>query len=297
MCRFVLYLGEPVVLETLLFKPVNSLVNQSYDAEERDPLNGDGFGIAWYAPEIGPEPAVFKSATPAWSNRNLIHLGRVTRSECVLAHVRAAMPGLTVSENNCHPFVHGNFAFMHNGDVGQFHAVRRALLTALSDESFRLIHGETDSEHLFAMFLDSWRTVSERDPLLAMAVALENTIHRTLGLLTHKGITADSQFNIALSDGKRAVATRCGTGDAQKIPTLYWHQGHRYIFENGTCRMIDYDVRSDTVIIASEPLSDDPGWESLEPNSMILVDEDRQISLRPLSVDANLSPRDATIVS
>jgi ergothioneine biosynthesis protein EgtC len=297
MCRFVLYLGEPVVLETLLFKPVNSLVNQSFDAEERDPLNGDGFGVAWYAPEIMPEPAVFKSATPAWSNRNLMHLGRVTRSQCVLAHVRAAVPGLTVSENNCHPFVHGNFAFMHNGDVGQFQAVRRALLTALSDDSFRLIHGETDSEHLFGLFLDSWRTVSEKDPLLAMAEALEDTIRRTLGLLEHIGITADSQFNIAISDGKRAVATRCGTGDARKLPTLYWHQGRCYVHENGACQMLDFDVRSDTVIIASEPLSDDPGWESLEPNSMILVAEDHRISFRPLQVPLAESRRLVRVAS
>jgi predicted glutamine amidotransferase len=295
MCRFVLYLGEPVVLETLLFRPINSLVNQSYDAEERDPLNGDGFGVAWYAPEIAPEPAVFKSATPAWSNRNLMHLGRVTSSQCVLAHVRAAMPGLTVSENNCHPFAHGNFAFVHNGDVGQFHAVRRALLTALSDESFRIIHGETDSEHLFGLFLDIWRTINGKDPLLAMAEALEQTIRHTVGLLEQKGITADSQFNIAIADGKRAVATRCGIGDARKLPTLYWHQGRRYVFENGACHMLDFDVRSDTVIIASEPLSDDPGWEPLEPNSMILVGEDHEISLRPLRLDAGINPREATL--
>jgi glutamine amidotransferase len=297
MCRFLLYLGEPVVLETLLFKPVNSLVNQSYDAEERDPLNGDGFGVAWYASEIGPEPAVFKSATPAWSNRNLIHLSRVTRSDCILAHVRAAMPGLTVSENNCHPFTHGNFAFMHNGDIGQFQSVRRSILTALSDDSFRIIKGETDSEHLFGLFLDCWQGVGENDPLLVMAAALEETINRTIELLRHKGLNAECQFNLAVSDGKRAVATRCGTGDKDKIPSLYWHQGRRYVAENGICRMVDYDVRSDTVIIASEPLSDDPGWESLEPNSMILVAEDHQISLRPLRFCGSIARGEASIVT
>ncbi|HXK28426.1 MAG TPA: class II glutamine amidotransferase [Candidatus Binatia bacterium] len=297
MCRFVLYLGEPVLLETLLFKPVNSLVNQSYDAEERDPLNGDGFGVAWYVPEIAPEPAVFKSATPAWNNRNLIHLSRMTRSECVLAHVRAVAPGVAVSENNCHPFVFNKFSFMHNGDVGKFKSLRRSLLAALSDESFRAIQGETDSEHLFGLFLDCWQSVNEKDPLLAMAAALEGAINRMLELLRQKGIDVESQFNLAVSDGKRAVATRCGTGNAKQIPTLYWHQGRRYVFENGACHMIDYDVRSDTVIIASEPLSDDPGWEPLEPNSMILVAEDHRVTLCPLNIDANLSGGEAAFAS
>jgi len=268
----------------LLSKPVNSLVHQSFGAEERDPLNADGFGVAWYAPEIGPEPAVFRSATPAWSNRNLVHLGRVTRSPCVLAHVRAASSGVPVSENNCHPFLWGNFAFMHNGGVGEFQAVHRSLLGVLSDESFREIQGETDSEHLFALFLDCWRARKEGDPLEAMAGALEETIERMLWLLRDKGITAKSEFNLAVSDGIRAVASRCSTGDVEKMPTLYWHQGRRYVWENGVCRMVDYDVRSDTVIIASEHLSKDPGWEALKPNSMILVPEDHQVKLRPLRI-------------
>ena len=293
MCRFVLYLGEPIVLETLLFKPVNSLVNQSYDAEERDPLNGDGFGIAWYTSDIGPEPAVFKCATPAWSNRNLIHLARVARSDCILAHVRAATPGLTVSENNCHPFIHGNFSFMHNGDICQFQSVRRSILTALSDDSFRIISGETDSEHLFALFLDCWQDVDKEDPLLGMAAALEATILRTVELLQQKGLTGECQFNLAVSDGKRAVATRCGTGEPKKIPSLYWHEGRRYIVEDGICRMIDCDVQSDTVIIASEPLSNDPGWEPIEPNSMILVAQDHKVSLRQIDIHVQPARRAA----
>jgi glutamine amidotransferase len=297
MCRFVLYSGEPIVLETLLAKPVNSLVNQSFDAEERDPLNGDGFGVAWYAPHIGPEPAVFKSATPAWSNRNLVHLGRVTQSNCILAHVRAASPGVTVNENNCHPFVSGQFAFMHNGGVGEFQAIRRSLLASLSDETFHIIQGETDSEHLFALFLESWQSAKDSDPLASMARALEETIERLLRLLEKKGVEADSQLNLAVSDGKRAVVTRCATRDIQKMPTLYWHQGRRYVCEDSVSRMIDFDVRSDTVIVASEPLSNDPGWEPLEPNSMILVAEDHQVTMRPLQLSLRPSRQDPPFIS
>ncbi|MGE5306953.1 MAG: hypothetical protein ACM3TN_26915 [Alphaproteobacteria bacterium] len=65
------------------------------------------------------------------------------------------------------------------------------------------------------------------------------------------------------------------------MPSLYWHEGRRYVCENGIARMFDFDVRSDTVIIASEFLSDVPGWEALEPNHMILVGADHRISTRP----------------
>ncbi|MEZ6194623.1 MAG: hypothetical protein R3F20_02680 [Planctomycetota bacterium] len=48
---------------------MNSLIHQSYEAKERfEPLNGDGFGLAWYV-EGDPKPARFRSVTPAEAAR------------------------------------------------------------------------------------------------------------------------------------------------------------------------------------------------------------------------------------
>ncbi len=154
MCRFTFYKGKPLLLSALLTEPEHSLIHQSFHARERDePLNGDGFGVAWYA-EGHDEPALFRSVTPAWSNQNLRELSRVTASHCVLAHVRAATQGLQVGEPNCHPFRRDRIAFMHNGDIGGFAAIRRPLLEVLSDGSFNAIRGTTDSEHFFALLYD-----------------------------------------------------------------------------------------------------------------------------------------------
>jgi glutamine amidotransferase len=281
MCRLLMYLGEPVMLESLLVHPMNSLVRQSREGHGQSAVNGDGFGVAWYAPSVA-EPAVFKSVTPAWNNRNLSHLARVTLAECALAHVRAASPGIHVAEGNCHPFVWGRFAFMHNGYVAGFPAVKRALEAELSDEAFRAIEGTTDSEHLFALFIDYWQASKREQPLEAIADALERTVDTTLRVLRDKGITEESQLNLAVSDGKHAAAIRCTTGDPARATTLYWHEGRRYVCENGVCQMVEPNVRSDTVIIASEQLSNDYGWEAVEPNSMVLVDEERHVRLRPL---------------
>ncbi|MEM9490023.1 MAG: class II glutamine amidotransferase, partial [Myxococcota bacterium] len=115
MCRFVIYLGPPIPLSHLTTLPTHSLIHQSYKAREREePLNGDGFGVAWYAPELSPEPALFRDVTPAWNNENLRCLAQVTRSRTILAHVRAATQG-SVLQTNCHPFSAGPLAFMHNG--------------------------------------------------------------------------------------------------------------------------------------------------------------------------------------
>ncbi len=49
MCRWLAYSGPPIFLDTVLFKPENSLIRQSLQAREsRSVTNGDGFGVGWY---------------------------------------------------------------------------------------------------------------------------------------------------------------------------------------------------------------------------------------------------------
>lgn len=72
MCRFLVYKGREILMADLITGAEQSLIMQSYKARERvEPLNGDGFGVGWYVPEIDPTPCVFTSILPAWSNRNL----------------------------------------------------------------------------------------------------------------------------------------------------------------------------------------------------------------------------------
>jgi glutamine amidotransferase len=101
MCRFAAYLGPENFISSLVTEPHHSIIHQSYHAKERiEPLNGDGFGIGWYAPSFYDAPAVFKDVSPAWSNQNLRNVARVTKSTCIFAHVRAATVGGQVSQSN-----------------------------------------------------------------------------------------------------------------------------------------------------------------------------------------------------
>ncbi len=284
MCRFILYLGPSIALSSLITEPAHSLIRQSFASTEREePLNGDGFGVAWYVPSMSPEPAAFRSISPAWSNRNLLELCRVTKTHCVLAHVRAATRGLPVTETNCHPFTHGPFAFMHNGDVGGFSAIRRRVIAGLSDRSFNSMLGTTDSEHLFAMFLDEHAAVTTGPSTSeSLAVALERTLQRIAALSRDCRIDEASYLNLAVSDGQHAVACRCSTDPRKRADTLYVHSGWRYVCEGGVCRMIDpTDGGGRTVIISSEPLSRDPGWTEVPVNHLVIVGADQTVALRP----------------
>jgi predicted glutamine amidotransferase len=283
MCRFILYRGSEITLSSLITEPSNSLIHQSFHSHEREePLNGDGFGVAWYVPEMSDQPALFSAVTPAWNNTNLRYLARVTKSPCVLAHIRAATPGLPVTRLNCHPFLWGPFAFMHNGHVGGFQTLRRRLLERLSDEAFSLIGGSTDSETVFALFVDHYRRLDHEDPAEKLALALAGAIDEVEELRREAGVEQDSQLNFAVSDGRAAVVSRFSSGAPGTAPSLYVHKGSRFVCLEDSYCMVDPDFGHGAVIVASERLSGDPYWHRVKSNHLVVVREDLDVELRPL---------------
>ena len=125
MCRFLAYLGKPIFADALLLKPKNSLMKQSHHAQESDmTVNGDGFGIGWYNHARRIEPALFRSIRPAWNDENLSYNASMIRTNCLLAHIRAATQG-GVSIHNSHPFQYKEFLMMQNGGIKDFGKIKR----------------------------------------------------------------------------------------------------------------------------------------------------------------------------
>ena len=285
MCRFALYLGTEIPISALITEPANSLIHQSFHSHERDePLNGDGFGLAWYPAIRSSDPAIFRSTTPAWSNHNLREIARVTHTRCLLAHVRAATPGLPVSDLNCHPFAAGRITFMHNGDLGGFSSLRRRLLAGLSDEAFDSIRGSTDSEHIFAILLDHLRSnTHELDRTRQLATALEQTIHSVEALRQDLAPDQHAYLNLVACDGDRAVISRYSS-DRGSEDSLYFSAGRMYICKKGLCHMDTSVTEKSAVIVASEPLDDNGGWTRVDPGHMVLVTPDLKVSSRAIPV-------------
>jgi predicted glutamine amidotransferase len=275
MCRFVLYLGPRVRLSALIVDPNHSLIRQSVHSHEREePLNGDGFGVGWYAGELTAEPAVFRSITPAWNNRNLQNLARVVASDCVLAHVRAATQSSGVNEANCHPFRWQRYLCMHNGDIGDFRRVRRKLLASVCDEAFGNVYGSTDSEHFFALYIDSWLKIEDADPARRMARALSVAIDRVLELVHGSGPGAASYLNVAISDGDHAVISRF-TDDDAKPESLYWFSGALY----PSLSHSKPEGARHAVTVSSERLTSDSGRVEVSPGQIIVLRRDREPEL------------------
>lgn len=279
MCRFALYLGPPVRLSRLVTEPSNSIIHQSYDSKERlEPLNGDGFGVAWYVPALQPEPVVFRSTTPAWNNEPLLNLAPVTVSHCLLAHVRAATPGFSVTHLNCHPFRRKQFAFMHNGSVGGFSLIGRRIREELSDHAYNAIQGSTDSEHLLALMGDAYDVGTEEDPLDRLATALRSAITRVESHRETAGVEEMSYLNVAVTDGQCAIVSRYVSDGSEQAHSLYYATGC-LVVERGEGRVVGDGEGEPAVVVASEPLGPDTAWTPVPPNHLVRVGEDRTVEV------------------
>jgi glutamine amidotransferase len=270
MCRWLVYSGSPILLEELLYKPAHSLVDQSRHARLGvDTTNGDGFGVGWYS--RGEIPGLFRSISPAWSDRNLRDLAAHIRSRLFLAHVRAST-GTSVQQTNCHPFRFQRWLWMHNGSVAQFHRLKRDLLLAVDLELFPAIEGSTDSELMFFLAL----TFGLRDDppaAVARAVGFVEDVAR------RHGVENAVQMTVATSNGEKAWAFRYST--RRESRSLFYSADARTLRQlhpdNPTLQQLSDEAR----LIVSEPLGDLPGvWKEV-PESSYGVIQDGQDVMHP----------------
>lgn len=284
MCRFLVYKGREAFLSDLLMRAEQSLIRQSFKAREREePLNGDGFGVGWYQPHIDPTPCVFTSTSPAWSNRNLHRLADKVRSSCLFAHVRAASPGLFVSEMNCHPFQYERFLWMHNGGIADFGAIKRRLRESLRDEIYDVIQGTTDSEHAFAVFLHHLYPTIEDYTIGDLQDAMTATIAQLNFWTREAGITDPSRYNFAVTDGHSVLASRYVSDDAVAPHSLYVASGDRFETVEDRYHMRPAEHRPNAAIIASEPLTEDRAdWTAVPPNHMVAITPELHIRMAPV---------------
>ncbi len=286
MCRFLCYTGSPVMLADLLYRPRHSLILQSYKSRERrEPLNGDGFGVGWYQPEISRTPCVFTSLTPAWSNRNLQRLAEHVKSPCFFAHVRAASPGMQVAEANCHPFQFGRYLWMHNGTVEGFNQIKRRVQQSLPDHLYHAIQGTTDSEHAFSVFLNLLRDTERSASAREIGHLLVRTVERLEQWALETEIVGPSYYNFAVTDGQSLAAIRYVSDQRLEPASLYYATSRKFLRPDSDDRPGDTYADERAVIIASERLTEQTSdWVRVAPNHVLTVAANLEVAVELVSV-------------
>jgi len=243
MCRWVFYYGDEVCISKIIYGAYHGLANMADGAGftpgvERDirrnhEVNVHGCGIGWYGscPLQGlkdnkglcsySRPCCYTTIAAPSHDRNLRSLSKAISTSLLFGHVRAAGPGASVHEYNCHPFYNGRYMFMHNGEIHGFKKIRRSLLATLRDDLFEHISGTTDSEVLFALVLNQLPDTSSSQSHEMM----ENAVREAMCLIMRASGGKSSSMNLAFTDGETVVAARYRNSSHEDPPSLYFHLG------------------------------------------------------------------------
>ncbi|MHB1141960.1 MAG: class II glutamine amidotransferase [Sulfuricaulis sp.] len=204
--------------------------------------NPDGWGLATLE---GGEFRLVKEPLPAARSARFSELCRQTRSSLMLGHVRKANPPTARVLANTHPFRRSccgrEWVFAHNGVVPGTAALGGTGAVPICTPS-----GDTDSEHAFCVVLDRIATVfsaagatADRDWFDALAEVAET-------------LASYGRFNFLISDGEHIIA-----------------YGHDRLHGRADAGI---------AVIATEPLTADPGWAAFAPGELRVYRGGEQIA-------------------
>jgi glutamine amidotransferase len=250
MCRHLAYLGPAATLRSVIIEPSHGLYRQGWAPrlQRHGTVNADGFGVGWYC-DGDPEPARYRRAEPIWADESFADVARVTSAGAMLAAVRCATAGTDLGPAAVAPYRSGRWLFSHNGVIDGWPGSVAGLAGTLPAGALLELETRTDSALLWALVLHRLRLG------LAPADALADTISALADM------SVSGRFNLLLTDGQVIAATAAGD-------TLY------------------YRHRGDTVVVASEPGDDEPGWAEV-PDGSVVTAVPGHVDVDPLTLIAN----------
>jgi predicted glutamine amidotransferase len=253
MCRlFGMSAGRPLRATFWLLEAPDSLAAQS----RRNP---DGYGLGLFGPD--GTAIVDKRGAAAYEDHEFAREAREVESTTFVAHVRLGFTG-EIANRNSQPFVQENTLFAHNGWVGEVPKLESQL-----GEHAALVEGDTDSERLFALVI---RETERHGGDIAQGIAeAARWAARELPLFA---------FNVIVVSQTELWALRYP--EAEKLYLLEraagGEHGDRHLdvaSARGTVRVRSHALADrEAVIVASERMSDDPGWRLLESGELVHVD-------------------------
>ncbi len=275
MCRlFGLHAGDAAVRATFwLLDAPDSLSAQSH-------RNPDGTGIGVF--DARGRPTVDKQPMAAWDDATFASAARKLTGTTFVAHVRHASTG-ALTPANTHPFEQEGRLFAHNGVVEGLDKLDERLAdTGVID----LVHGDTDSERLFALITGEIGR-HDGDVRAGVTAALEwAAANLPIYSVNFVLITKTDMWALRYPEQnqlwvlERAGNTQETTLDAR---TMRIH-----------ARSTDL-ARRPCVIVASEPMDVDQRWRRLDSGELLHIDADLTVAseiLLPTRPDHQLSLRD-----
>jgi len=288
MCRILSYLGKPIIVEELLYKPDNSFIKQSYHPQYMSHLlNLAGFGmVAWDGVSNNPTlPYLYKTPQLPFYDENLRNLTKKIMPKCILAHLRGVEYSnkQIVSMQNVHPFVfdNTNIALAHNGALYEFEKMKYDLLEYIKPSYIKEIKGSTDSEWIYAVFMSQLSSPAGQISAEEIAKAIIETLKIFHRVRKKHNIIVNSPVNLFITNGEFIAATRFvfdfgwfpkhSISPHASYHTLWYTYGDSYGYYDNEYKMKSSTEKS-SIIISSEPLTQDTTtWMSVPEYTLIIA--------------------------
>jgi len=253
VCRLFGMSGAPrrVYATFWLIQADDSLAVQS----RREP---DGTGLGCFARDGSPR--VDKRAVAAYEDQAFAREAREVLSKTFIAHIRYASTG-GLRRENTHPFEQNGRLLAHNGVIGGLDALEAEL-----GDYRRLVGGDTDSERFFAL---ATKRIDEHDgDVSAGLTSAARWVAESLPLYA---------LNVVLITARELWALRYpDTHGLYVLERPATQQRRRHLDHSsaaGTIGVRSGDLaQAGSVVVASEPMDEDPGWRQLAPGEMLHVD-------------------------
>ncbi|KTD10631.1 glutamine amidotransferase [Legionella gratiana] len=305
MCRILTYLGKPIVVEELLYKPDNSFIKQSYNPKYMSHLlNLAGFGMAaWDYTSHNPKfPYLYKTPQLPFYDSNLHNLASKITPYCFLAHLRGVTyhESQIISTQNVHPFIFpgSNVVLAHNGSLSNFDMMRYDLLEYIAPEYKKYIYGTTDSEWIFSIFLSQLPSPTGVYQTEDIIKAILETLKILQRVRQKRKIKFNSPVNLFITDGEFIASTRFvldyGWPEPDEFPSthseyhsLWYTYGESYGVYDNEYKM-KKGITKKSIIIASEPLTEDTTTWLEVPEYTLIVARQSGDEINITSQDINI---------
>lgn len=204
-------------------------------------IHCDGWGIA----TVDSQNAIAtlnKAAETACTSAQFDVALANSESDGALLHIRWATKGLPVSENNAHPFIFKNYAFIHNGAIYPPDSINQEI----DDKYLHLKKGQTDSESFFYLLL------TEID-----IYGLVKGVKSAISVIKEKSDYSSINAMLMNEDFLLVICEH----DPLRKPDF----GHDDYYT------LKYQKTSAGVVVASSGW-DQPGWQTLENHHIMVLD-------------------------
>ncbi|MGE5556922.1 MAG: class II glutamine amidotransferase [Caulobacteraceae bacterium] len=221
---------------------VRKATQSLYNFAEHSCRNPHGWGIAYYKDS---EAILKKMPEEARSSPDFYRVAETAESNIIISHIRNASCG-EQHERNCHPFKRvfqgKSWVFAHNGHVDGVARHPRAL-------------GETDSESVFNMLLDSIEEYSSS----GSGTEYSGLVAGISGIFTNYEYGRDVKLNFVMSEGTDLYA-------------FNHHPQKPMYYARSSSPHGDY-------VIVSTQMLDGIVWERLPEDKLLLVRDGKVMAL------------------